>query len=283
MDDMAKCDPIQLWEAAMLAQSLSPRTVKERVRIVRQFSRQTGIDAHLADPQIIVAWLSTFAHPSTRHSYYVQLGAYFSFLARFDIRLDNPMRKLLAPRRPKSYPRPVTYEQIVTVLNSGTCYATTKRKILFGALAGLRAHEIAKLNGSAYDSSLNELTVVGKGGRVDVIPLHPNLAALAQSLPRRGYWFPAYGTNSRHITGQAVTQAISGAFRRCGIDATAHQLRHYFATSLVQAGVDLRTVQTLMRHDQLSTTAIYTQINPTRQVQALAALPSLTQVQTSLF
>lgn len=165
------------------------------------------------------------------------------------------------------------------MLSSDHCYRSTKRKILFAALAGLRAHEIAKLAGSAYNAEVNLLTVVGKGNRTDQIPLHPTLATLARTLPRRAYWFPRYNDPSKHVTGKSVTEAISGAFRRCGIDATAHQLRHYFATSLLQAGVDVRTVQTLMRHEQLSTTALYMQVNPVQQADALTRLPGLTEPQ----
>ena len=68
---------------------------------------------------------------------------------------------------------------------------------------------------------------------------------------------------------------IARALRRAGIDATAHQLRHFFATSLLEAGVDSRIVQTLMRHASLATTGRYLGVTLTQQ---RAALDSLTIV-----
>lgn len=69
--------------------------------------------------------------------------------------------------------------------------------------------------------------------------------------------------------------AISHAFAQVGVQATAHQLRHFYATELLASGADIRIVQTLMRHENLSTTAIYTKVSEEQQRAALAGLPSI--------
>lgn len=75
-----------------------------------------------------------------------------------------------------------------------------------------------------------------------------------------------------HITSKRICSAISRAFERVGVQATAHQLRHYYATELLNAGTDVRVVQTLMRHASLATTAIYTKVYEEQQRKALEKL-----------
>jgi len=68
---------------------------------------------------------------------------------------------------------------------------------------------------------------------------------------------------------------ISRAFARHGLDVTGHMLRHHFATSLLEAGVDSRIVQTLMRHRSLATTARYMKVFEVQQREALDKLPAV--------
>ena len=76
---------------------------------------------------------------------------------------------------------------------------------------------------------------------------------------------------SAHL-GKTVSQRIRLHMIRCRVAGTAHSLRHYFCTELVERGADLRVVQELARHSQLSTTAIYVAVTDTRQRAALEML-----------
>src|SRR5258705_5886411 len=93
-------------------------------------------------------------------------------------------------------------------------------------------------------------------------------------MPRHGWWFPG---NSRrpgqHCTSKNVIDVVSDAMRRAGIpDGTCHRLRHWYGSNLVATGTDLRTTQTLMRHSNLSSTAIYVQVVDERRVEAIDRL-----------
>ena len=146
--------------------------------------------------------------------------------------------------------------------------------IVLAAYAGLRVHEIAKIRSRDYDSVTGQLTVEGKGGYIDVVPLHPEVrkAIRTADLPAVGWWFPSYVKPGQHVSSRDVGNTITAAFARIGATVTAHQLRHSFATYLLESGIDLRTVQVLMRHRSVATTAIYTRISMEQQRQAVEQL-----------
>lgn len=143
--------------------------------------------------------------------------------------------------------------------------------VLLAALAGLRVHEIAKVRGDDFDLERGTLTVVGKGNKRATIPLHPILLDLVPTMPA-GYWFTHWETPDEPISGKSCGQAISRAMQRAGVEATAHQLRHWYGTSLLESGADLRTVQELMRHESLATTQVYTRVTSERRRAAIHAL-----------
>lgn len=137
-------------------------------------------------------------------------------------------------------------------------------------------HEIAKVRAEDIDPYTHVLTIVGKGGKVAQVPLHDDLIDLARTMPSTGYWFPTYDDErvEGHVSAHAVSGAISGAMRRAGLSGTPHQLRHYYGTQLVRAGVHLRVVQELMRHSTAASTAIYTEVDSVQLYAGVRALPS---------
>jgi integrase/recombinase XerD len=93
-------------------------------------------------------------------------------------------------------------------------------------------------------------------------------------MPRRGWWF--LGNSKRPgepIARRSVSLVIKNAMDRAGIaGGTAHRLRHWYGTKLVADGADLRTAQTLLRHANLNTTAIYVQASDGKRVEAIDRL-----------
>jgi hypothetical protein len=117
------------------------------------------------------------------------------------------------------------------------------------------------------------LRVTGKGARTDTIPLHPLLVAAALTMPIRGWWFPANARRpGQHLHSKSVSDIIGNAMRRAGIPGTPHSLRHWYGTNLVSSGADLRTAQTLLRHANLQTTAVYVQVADGKRVEAIDRL-----------
>lgn len=261
------------WQLWMQAQGLSERTITERLGTVRNMLSHACIMPLALSPEHIQEYLSRPMSPATRATYHASVRAFCAWMQRAGVRPDNPADLTPRPRRPKSRPRPVEDAQLVAMLEAAN-RRRTRTYILLGALAGLRVHEIAKVHGADIDPYTQVLTVIGKGGKVGQIPLHEILVEEAGRYPRDGYWFPAYEkqTDAAHVGPHAVSAAISGAMRRAGIVAVPHQLRHYYGTALVRAGVHMRIVQELMRHATPASTAIYTDVDFTQMRDGIAML-----------
>lgn len=262
---------IDAWTLTMQAQGLSQATITERTRLIRQLARTTGTDPAALTPHTLTAFLANIDSPVTADAYYSIARAWCTWLVRAGHRDDDPTMRVPRPRVPPAKPRPITRPQLDTLLAT-PLRQDTRTKILLAAYAGLRIHEIAKIRGEDIDTAGGTLTVTGKGGRTDLLPAHPIILTQAAIYPRRGLWFPSPTRPGQHVTAQTVGTVIARALRRAGIDATAHQLRHFFATSLLEAGVDSRIVQTLMRHASLATTGRYLGVTLTQQRAALNSL-----------
>lgn len=178
------------------------------------------------------------------------------------------------PRREHHLPWVPTREQVVRLLDAVpnlkhraalmTCYA-----------AGLRVSEVVALHLTDVDSTRMILHVrQGKRSKDRVLPLSKTLLDFL-----RGYWkacqpklwlFP--GRYGDHLSARVVQTVCLRARRRAGIrePLTVHALRHAFATHLYDAGTDLRTLQRLLGHASIRTTALYTQVS-TRQIQGVTS------------
>ena len=144
---------------------------------------------------------------------------------------------------------------------------------------GLRLSEVADLRWERVDLDAAVITIVeGKGGRDRVVPIHPRLLEELQIWSRTSYSGPLFRSR-RHGGGALSDEGISEMFRRfvkgrLGIECTAHQLRHSFATELRRRGADLRVIQRLLGHANLNTTAIYTAVYPDDLHDAVGKLSS---------
>lgn len=263
----------------MKGQGLSARTIAERVRVINQITAVTGADPAALTSQAISAWLGTLPSAATRSTYYTVLRAWSSWLVRSDHRTDDPTTRVPKPRTPAGHPRPVTDTQLDAVL-ALPLRQDTRTKIILAAWAGMRVHEIAKIRGEDISPVAGTIAITGKGGRTDTLPAHQLILQQAAYYPRRGLWFPSPRNLAVPVRAKTVSAVISQAFDRADAPATAHQLRHFFATSLLRAGTDSRVVQSLMRHESLATTGRYLAVDADQQRTALNGLtptPNATQ------
>ena len=265
---------IEEWILWQLSARRSLKTVTERSRVIQAFITETGVNPVTAEAMDIVRWTAghddwSLSTASTYHSY---LCSWHKWLCLTDKREDNPMRKLASPRRPERSPRPTTDDGLVKLLTM-RMHHRTRVMVMLAALAGMRVGEVAKVKGEDIDRAQARIFVIGKGAKRAWIPLHPLLMEIAATMPERGWWFP--GNRRRpgeHIHGKSVSDIIGQAMRRASVLGTPHSLRHWYATTLLSDGADLRTVQELLRHTSIATTQCYTQVPDVRRTQAVGKL-----------
>ena len=207
-----------------------------------------------------------------------ELSALKSFLAfaRAQAGLpDATPPRMRGPRIKKGLPRPVTPDEAVhlaaTVAEDASEPGIGARDravllLLYGA--GLRIAEALSLSGAALP--LGEvLTVTGKGGKQRVVPLLPVVREGVADYVRQCPWPPGReaplfrGAKGGALSQGMVQKAMARARIALGLPATAtpHALRHSFATHLLSAGADLRSLQELLGHASLGSTQIYTKVD----------------------
>jgi integrase/recombinase XerD len=266
------------WRAWQEAQGLSERTIAERAALVRRYAIAThepplaftarGITRFVGRPGLSAG---------TRWVYRQHLASFSTYLIRAHLRADDPLVDVPEVRRQVGTPRPIEDLQLAEVL--ARVQGPGRMMVLLAAYAGLRVHEIAKIRGRDVDRRSATITVEGKGGKVSVLPAHDAIIAEADAgdYPARDWWFPA--RDGGPVERQHVSRTIRRALAAAGVEATPHQLRHWHASALLAAGVDVRVVQELMRHSSLQTTQVYTRVSAVQRTAAIGRLAAPATVQ----
>jgi integrase/recombinase XerD len=182
------------------------------------------------------------------------------------------------PKDRRRLPTVLSREEVSALINSaGTLFRRTLLMTLYGT--GMRRSELAHLKIGDIDSQRMIIRVVaGKGGKDRDLPLSPTLLETLREYWRwrkpKLYLFPTRTRGlpvEEPISDKTVWIACSDAARRAGINkrVTPHTLRHSWATHLLEAGTDLRTIQVLLGHGDLETTAQYLHLSQ-RHLQAVS-------------
>jgi integrase/recombinase XerD len=209
----------------------------------------------------------------------------------------DPAHGLAGPRRERPLPRTLSVAEVDRLLaaarsaTEGTHGRQRFRALRLHALlellyaTGMRVSEFVSLPRSVLAGDDRVLTITGKGGRVRLVPLNPPArAALDRYLSvgtgeddgmspmMRSRWlFPSRSAEG-HLTRQHLGQELKALAETCGLDAervSPHVLRHAFASHLLDRGADLRAVQQLLGHADISTTEIYTHVLEERLKQVV--------------
>lgn len=270
------------FAAYQLAKGLSARTIANRNYMLQSLEKHAGIPLHEVTTAHLRERLGRGVAKGTMQTERDCYRAFFGFLVEDGHRSDDPSLRLPKIRAPRGRPRPYSQEQIDALLRSGS-YRRTRAMILLACYQGFRASEVAAVHASDIDAGERTIRVRGKGGKVVFLPLHPTIAELAPTMGSE-WWFPARRGAPGHINSRSVSDLMTRAKRRAGITnekLTGHSLRHAYGTTLVRAGVDLRTVQELMRHESLATTQIYTLIDDEQLRAGIVRLPERAPVKHS--
>lgn len=266
---------LEEWVLSMHAERRSYTVISERVRVISQFGSELSIQPCDARPLHIIEWMASHRDDwsiGTACTYHGYIKAWFLWLQMTDRRVDNPMLKVGRPRTPDCEPRPVSDDGVMRLLRT-PMHHRTRVMILLAILAGMRVSEIAAVRGEHVDVTVPSIWVDGKNRKARTIPLHPLLIDAAATMPTHGVWFPANSTRpGEAVLGKSVSHIISLAMRRADVAGTPHKLRHWFGSTLLDDGTDIRTVQDLLRHSSLATTQAYLKVPDKRRHEAINRL-----------
>lgn len=259
---------------------LSPNTIQAYAQDLAKFAafaEQLGEgDVHDVSLGLVSAWLTELsqqgleARSAKRHL--SALRGLMRFLVNEGELEADPTSLVSAPKTGRRLPRPLTFDQVLSLIEQPD--ASTPRGLRDRAMlslcyaAGLRVSELITLTHGDLDRQRGLVAAFGKGKKRRLVPLgaitlgHLDAyLALPQTGPNpMGLVFP--GRGGRPLTRQMFWKLVRNAALGAGLGGAVHphRLRHSFATHLLAGGADLRSVQTLLGHSDISTTEIYTQV-----------------------
>ncbi len=196
-----------------------------------------------------------------------------------ELRHDDPTRIIQSPRTPRALPRVLSLEEVERL------FATAEEELAEAAgeaiksralrlylmlemlyATGMRVSELVGLPRQAVMRDAGYLSIAGKGGRERIVPLNQRARAAlnvyVKSSKKGRFLFPAGGRDG-FVSRQVFARELKALAGRAGIASfkvSPHVLRHAFASHLLAGGADLRVVQMLLGHADISTTQIYTHV-----------------------
>jgi tyrosine recombinase XerC len=204
------------------------------------------------------------------------LRSFFKFLTREGYLKTNPISVLSSPKQEKHLPSFMTEEEVSRLIESAFAKnekderGLRDRAILETFYStGMRISEVVGLNITDIDFIGGIVKVMGKGKKERIVPIGETaIAAIRAYLEKRRKQAEALflNKNGKRITARGTRNIVVKYIRLAGIKqgVSAHTFRHSFATHLLNRGADLRTVQELLGHANLSTTQIYTHLTTER-------------------
>ena len=279
----------------------SPHTVPNYVRDINQFvSMVWGEGAaqpfawkqvdRFAARRFVVNFQKLECAPTTTRRKLSSLRSFFRFMVREERLTGNPFSGLALPKKPQRLPSFLSVDEVTRLLDSAAAaaaevephalwesHAALRDLAILETLysTGMRVSEVAGLTDRQVDVLSGVATVRGKGKKERLCPLgEPACRALAAALEARDSWRRLAGHTgrakavflNRHgdpLSARSVERMMKKHLAAAGLSTnySPHALRHSFATHLLDAGADLRSVQELLGHASLSTTQIYTHVS----------------------
>lgn len=265
---------------------LSPNTIaayRSDLQKLLTWCRDGNRTIELLRPRDIAAFLgylkgSGLAARSVGRAVHASRG-FFRFLLREEKLADDPMENIRAPRPFKPLPRFLSRAQVEALLKApdlGTPLGLRDQAILETMYAsGLRASEVIRLKTESIDPDLGLLRIFGKGRKERLVPIGASALAAILRYEREGRARLLKTRRTRELflnhSGMALSRmGLWLIVRRHALSVgvahvlTPHVLRHSFATHLLENGADLRALQAMLGHADISTTEIYTHVSRER-------------------
>jgi len=252
----------------------------------RLAARGTALaEASTADLEAMLAGLASDGlAASTAARRLSAMKRFYRFLLSDGRRADDPAAALKGPKKGRSLPKILSEADVDALFDAagrieGANGVRTRALMEILYAGGLRVSELVSLPLNAFVRAERCIHVTGKGGRERLVPLTPNAleavdayrAVREMHLPpdasraKRAlrFLFPSRTAKSGHMTRERFAQILGDLAVAAGLDpakVSPHVLRHAFATHLLARGADLRSVQMLLGHADVSTTQIYTHV-----------------------
>lgn len=214
---------------------------------------------------------------------------FYRFLLADGRRADNPADPLRFPRQARSLPKVLDEGEVARLLETAAADRTPRGLRLCAALellygTGLRVSELVGIPIAALDPDLTALSVVGKGNKERRLPLGEPARDAVRAWLQVREGGPSSGARARwlfpsgrgHLSRRRLAQSLKELAARAGIAparVSPHVLRHAFASHMLARGADLRTLQRLLGHEDISTVQIYTHVVDGAVRRALDAHP----------
>jgi len=268
----------------MQVRNFSPHTQNSYVQQVSLFARHFSKSPDVLGPEEIRSYQVYLTNEKklSPSSILIAVSA-LRFLYKVTLHRDWCLEDIIpAPKKPQKLPIVLSPEEVLQFLS---CVQSIKHRTILTVCyaAGLRISEAVHLKVADIDSERMVIRVEqGKGQKDRFVMLSPKLLKVLRAwwpVQKPKQWlFPGDRVDS-HITRVAVEDACQKAHRCCGIakPITPHSLRHSFATHLLESGTDVRTIQLLLGHRSLATTARYLRIATSKVCSTASPLDLLPQ------
>ncbi|WP_372679665.1 tyrosine recombinase XerC [Desulfosarcina sp.] len=212
------------------------------------------------------------------------LRSFFRHLVRHRLTDEDPTAAILTPKHSRRMPSYLSVDDMFRLLDQAAddTVLGLRNQALFETLygSGIRVSELTGLNVFDVDFSSGALRVSGKGGRDRIVPVGEKALNRIQTYRDRLFARTGIGMvvdgplflnkNKGRLSSRSVARILEAWIRKCSlaVPISPHGIRHSFATHMLDAGADLRTVQELLGHKSLSTTQKYTHVSIDRLMAA---------------
>ena len=215
------------------------------------------------------------------------IRSFLKFLERHGVIADNPAVSVITPKQDKPIPRYLIVDDMFRLLDAiktDSLIGKRNRALLETMYStGIRVSELVGLNVADVDFTGKTIRVTGKGNVERIVPIGAKSLALIQDYRKSLHVQKAVAVdhngalflnkNKGRLSARSVARILEKSARDAGLDVPVapHDLRHSYATHMLDAGLDLRAVQELLGHKQLSTTQKYTHVSIDRLMAAYDA------------
>ncbi len=266
-----------------MEKGLAANSIEAYTRDLNKFRPFCAGGCRQAGPETIAGYLNSLyaagldSRSIARHL--ATLRNFYRFLLREGQINQDPTENTRSPKQWQNIPKFLNLEQINKLLDAPDAARTTglRDRAMLQLLyaTGLRVSELCRVATSDLNLQLGVLRATGKGNKQRLVPVGRSAVAAVtaylesarpQLLKGRGSRYLFVTARGGSMTRQAFWKLLAGHGRRVGIfhGLTPHVVRHSFATHLLEGGADLRSVQTMLGHADISTTQIYTHVMRSR-------------------